>query len=108
MTQEKASILIQTLSQEPEKAQRLYAMEPEQAAAELCAMGCDVTAEDLKDFGKALEQYQKTSGGELSEEQMEDVAGGGSMAAVVAVMIAMTMNNSSWRPIMPSRGPWWR
>ena len=68
MTQEKASILIQVLSQDPEKAQRLYAMAPEQAATELHDMGCGVTADDLKDWGEALEQYRKTSSDELSED----------------------------------------
>lgn len=100
MTQEKASILIQTLSQEPEKAQRLYAMEPEQAAAELCDMGCDVTAEDLKDLGEALEQYQKTSGGELSEEQMEGVAGGIMMTGLIRSLPRVPI---SILPITPIR-----
>ena len=75
-------------------------MEPEQAAAELCAMGCDVTAEDLKDLGEALEQYQKTSGGELSEEQMEDVAGGIMMTGLIRMLPRVPI---SILPITPIR-----
>ena len=69
-----------------ERAQRLLEVAPEDAAKEMNADGCAVTAEELVEFGSAMTQVAGKT--ELSEDDLENVAGGAVGAVILACGIA--------------------
>lgn len=58
------------------KAKELFAKSPEKAAQALREEGYDVTAEDLKEFAEQVRDYVSKTESELSEEDLDEVAGG--------------------------------
>lgn len=83
LTEEKAKVISEYLMVDKERAQHLLEMAPEAAAEEMNAGGCNVTAEELIEFGEAM--AQATGNVELSAEDLDNVAGG---LGVVATYLA--------------------
>ena len=84
LTQERALILNNYLSDDAAKAETLLNLEPAEALAKINADGFDFTLEELMDFAKAV-AFAKANG-ELNAEDLENVAGGlGIVAALLCV-----------------------
>ena len=86
LTEEKAKVISEYLMADQERAQRLLEIAPEDAAKEMSADGCAVTAEELVEFGSAMAQAFGKE--ELSENDLENVAGGAVGAILLACGIA--------------------
>ena len=85
-------LLADFLISDKERAYRLLDMEPAEALKEINAAGYDFTLEEIQSFGDQLASWINTSSGgdELSEEALDNVAGGlvvtaGVLAAGVAL-----------------------
>jgi len=81
----------EVISSDALKAEFLTLKTPEEIVAFAKKYGCDVTLEDIKAF---FEEKQNTSG-ELSEEDLEQVAGGKSEAAETAGTVAGLIGGSA-------------
>lgn len=75
LTKERASALGEFLSQNEECADKFENLTPEEIAQEINAHGFDFTASEIMEFVTAVNANQET--GELSEDALENVAGGG-------------------------------
>ncbi|MBQ9252452.1 MAG: class IIb bacteriocin, lactobin A/cerein 7B family [Clostridia bacterium] len=84
LTQEKADIITKYLDENEDKRKELFELEPAEAAKELNKVGIDCTAQELEEYGKALQISLAKD--ELSPEQLESVAGG-----VVTVSIGVAV-----------------
>lgn len=86
LTEEKAKVISEYLVADKERAQRLLETAPEDAAKEMSADGCTVTAEELVEFGSAMAQVVGKA--ELSEDDLENVSGGAVGSVLLACGIA--------------------
>ena len=89
LTEEKAKVISEYLMADKERAQRLLDMAPEAAAEEMNAAGCGITAEELIEFGAAM--AQPSGNEELSEDDLENVAGGLGLVATYAVACGIAL-----------------
>lgn len=80
LTIERADILSNLLADNLERAKELLQLDPAEAVAVINAQGYDFSVEELNEYGKALKIT--ASNGELSEEDLEDVAGGGAILTI--------------------------
>jgi len=77
LTQERATALADYLAKDETRAQKLMEMSAEDAVKEFAADGLEITAEELAEFGEAVEQvYKDTQADELDETALESVFGG--------------------------------
>jgi predicted ribosomally synthesized peptide with nif11-like leader len=83
LTEDKARTISGFLAEDQERAKKLFGMEPEEAAKEFVAAGYDISAEDLAEFGAKMVKCGNS--GELSDEDLEDVAGGLGVIATFAI-----------------------
>ena len=83
LTEEKGKMLADYLMEDQERANRLLSMSPEEAVKELNAAGYSFTAEELVEFGDVLSVA--VNQGELSEDDLENVAGGLGVVATYCV-----------------------
>jgi hypothetical protein len=81
LTEEKAKAISDYLVADQDRAKDLFEMSAEDAAVKMSADGCDVAADELIEFGHALAQV--TGEGELSDTDLDNVAGGSVTLAVV-------------------------
>lgn len=74
LTEEKVKVIAEYLMADKERAQHLLEMAPEEAAKEMNEAGCNVTVDELVEFGVAMSQVSGKE--ELSEADLDNVAGG--------------------------------
>lgn len=72
----RANSLTDALMAEPEKLKELYQKAPIEVVEYLKGKGYDFTEEEVKEYGLELEAAVKNSNGELSENDLDGVAGG--------------------------------
>ena len=76
------------LSSDLDRAKTLLALTPEEAVTTINAEGFDFAVEEIEEFGKILQTAAANSeNGELSEEELGDVAGG--IGVVAGALIAL-------------------
>jgi len=83
LTQERAEKLMEYLNQDEARTLKLLELDPEAALAEINAEGYDFSADELYDFGQALASVSKKDEGEISADELDDVAGGSVTKTVV-------------------------
>jgi predicted ribosomally synthesized peptide with nif11-like leader len=77
---EKLEQLMKKLDGNNELIKKLFAQEtPEGAQAVLKENGFDFTTDEIKHVGKLIIQAQENTGEELSDDALENVAGGGAI-----------------------------
>lgn len=79
LTTERAQVLTNYLTADPENAQKLLAMEPENALAVINGAGHDFTREELCEYCdafKAAVTQSSLDNGELNPGELDQVAGG--------------------------------
>lgn len=87
ITIERAEQITGFLTADTDRARQLVAMEPAEAVKAINAQGYDFTEEEIKEYGEALKLA--ATQGELSEENLDEVAGGvGPLAVAGAIGIA--------------------
>ncbi len=92
LTGDRAKKLSDYLLKDTEKAQKLLDLPVDDAQKIINAEGNDFTIDELKDFGKVMEQVSKTKSenDELNEEDLTEVAGGIVISgAVLAAGVAL-------------------
>ena len=89
LTAEKAKVISDYLMADKERAQRLLEMAPEAAAEEMNAAGCDITVDELIEFGAAMTQVSGNE--ELTDDELENVAGGLGIIATYAVACGIAL-----------------
>lgn len=80
MSKERMEEISQALMDNQSEIQVLLAMSPEDASARLKTLGYNFTAEELIAYGDELQKMKDkvmSKDGELNEENLEEVAGGG-------------------------------
>lgn len=82
LTENKAKAISEYLMADKERGERLLALAPEEAAKEMNAAGCDITADDLIEFGDAMSQVADKE--ELEANDLDNVAGGLGLVATYA------------------------
>ena len=82
MNAERVELLSAFLVEDKERAYRLLEMEAEEATAEINANGYDFTVEEIQEYGKKLVSVMNREG-ELTEESLENVAGGFAIEAAI-------------------------
>ncbi len=89
MTNERISQITDALMADETNVKSLFELDPSDAANALEQKGYDFTEEELVEYGKILDSEKKAleSGQELAEEALDDVSGGGLIAAAVAGVI---------------------
>lgn len=88
MSDNRMEMLAAFLSADADRAKYLLTMNPEDAATVINAAGYDFTTEELVSFGEELRKaVAMKSEGEVSEEALEDVAGG--IGIVTGSLIAL-------------------
>lgn len=83
LTETKANAISEYLTADVERARGLLEMTAEDAAIKMNADGCDVTADELVEFGGAMVKY--ANDGELTDTDLDDVAGGLGVVAIGAI-----------------------
>ena len=76
LTQERAELLVQYLTSDEERTERLSALSVEEVVGEINKEGHDFTVEELRAFGEGVIAIAERENGELNAEQLQDVAGG--------------------------------
>ncbi len=74
MTNERAEILTQYLTSDPDRAKELLALEPQEALVKINADGYDFSVEELNEYCRAFKAA--FAEGELNENELESVSGG--------------------------------
>ena len=104
LTNERAEQIANYLTADKERAQALLVLSPEEAATKINASGYDFTADEIQEFGQNLKAVAK--GGELDENDLDDVSGGVVISAAAAgvyltcVSIGVTLGiaaGSNWK-----------
>ena len=86
LTKERADALSAVLTEDMERTKAWLVLEPKDAVVKINELGHDFTIEELEEYGKALKQAAAQD--ELSEDQLEDVAGGSALVIAGAMAIA--------------------
>ena len=86
LTENKAKMISEFLMADKERGQKLLEMAPKDAANVMNAAGCDVTIDELIEFGSAMAQTPNKE--ELSETDLDNVAGGLGLIATYAIACA--------------------
>ncbi len=78
MTDERKKEFAAVAFNNKETANKYAAMSPEEVAADLKGKGYDFTVEEVKEIGnEIIEMKKKMEAGELSADELDNVAGGG-------------------------------
>lgn len=77
LTDERAEMLADYLGEDADRAEKLFSMTAEEAVAAINADGYDFTAEELKAFVQKVQKTKMQAGGELSDEELDSISGGG-------------------------------
>ena len=99
MKTEKMEAISQALMDHQSEIQALFAMAPEDAAVRLRELGYSFTPDELIAYGDQLQELKKkTDGpnGELNEESLENVAGGGLVTAALLGVAVGYIIYSKW------------
>ncbi len=87
--EERLKQVYELLKKNEQLTKELFTQEtPEGAQKVLKNAGIDFTIDEIKTVGKLICQIQENNGRELSEEELENVAGGG---LIIATSIALTV-----------------
>lgn len=91
MTDERMQLLAEYLSNDPERMERLLAMNTVNAMEAINADGYDFTVDELTAFADQVEMISKkvSKDGELNEEDLNEVSGGILMSTVIAGATAL-------------------
>ena len=79
ITKEKIEALAKYMGENEERAEMLMALSAEEACAKINADGYDFTTEELAEFAQGFAKALNVKEGEMSEEDLFDVAGGGNL-----------------------------
>lgn len=101
MNEIKSSMIAEVLLENTDKASELLKMSPEEAVKVFNEKGCDVSKEDLVEFGKELWKLSEIaqSNDELDENSLAAVSGGCSrcfQAGLWTVAIGITVLGVAW------------
>lgn len=77
ITKERAELLAKYLMDDKQRLEQLMAMPAEAAAAKINADGYDFSTDELVAFAEELEKQPAQKNGELSEDDLDNVTGGG-------------------------------
>lgn len=77
---------MQNLLKDESFVKRIVQMTPEEVQKEFKAEGIEITVEEIAQAGEYINSIIK-NGGELSEEALENVAGGGKVGSFLAGMV---------------------
>ncbi len=83
LTENKAKVISEYLMSNKKRGERLLALSPEEVVNEMNADGCDVTVEELIEFGAAMTQASDKD--ELEATDLDNVAGGLGVVATYAI-----------------------
>lgn len=91
LTEQKADLLNDFLTKDAERGKALLELSPEKALEIINAEGLNCTLEDLNDYCAALKIYvaQKNEGEELTDEALENVAGGLIITTAICVKVGL-------------------
>ncbi|MBQ9252450.1 MAG: hypothetical protein IJ188_07435 [Clostridia bacterium] len=104
LEQSRAEVIGKFLTDDPERANEILSLTPEEATEKINSFGFDFTVAELEEFGKNLKAAAQ-NGGEIGEEELENVAGGIAVAAATfyftvfagcAVLGGHAANNWKW------------
>ena len=86
MKKERIEEISKALMADEGKIKEMFELTPEEAAKSFAAKGFDFTAEELVEYGDLLTKAKENAAasGELDEGQLDDVAGGGAVVALLA------------------------
>ncbi|MBQ3011725.1 MAG: hypothetical protein IJD81_11090 [Oscillospiraceae bacterium] len=90
LSAEKAKAISEYLMADKERAQRLLAMDPKEAAKEMSATVSGITADELIEFGNEMSQAV-VGNGELSDSDLDNVSGGLGVVATYAVACGIAL-----------------
>ena len=76
MDEMRAEQLGKYLASDTEKAKKLLTLSPEEAMEAINAEGYDFTLEEINEYGAKIRRVSALSSDEISEENLEEVAGG--------------------------------
>ena len=88
MNEKRAEALSNFLTSDPERAKTLLSMEPDEALVAINAAGYDFTIDELTEFGAEVRRVSLLND-EISEENLEEVAGG--VAGVITIAFVGTV-----------------
>lgn len=92
LTNERAELLANYLTDDKERAKALLALDPQEAVAKINANGHDFSVEEITEFGNQMKATVIAQEGELGENALDNVAGGvfvtGAVAGAVAISVA--------------------
>ena len=85
LTNERAEMLVNYLTSDMERANKLVEMSVEDATSAINADGYDFTNDELKDFGELVQNVASVANedGEIDAESLENVSGGFVVEAAV-------------------------
>lgn len=85
MTKERIEEISKALMEDESKIKEMFEMTPEDAAKAFAEKGFNFTAEELVEYGDCLTKVKAhaETNDELSEGQLDDVAGGSAVATVL-------------------------
>lgn len=99
MSTERINQITEALLQNENEVAALFELSPAEASAKLAQKGFDFTEAELVEYGKILDQQKKLTeaGSELNEDALDNVAGGGLLAAAVAgVIVGYWLYGRNW------------
>lgn len=99
MTKERIEQITSALIANEAEVKALFDLGPAEAASELAKKGYDFTETELVEYGKILDEEKKAAeaSSELGEDALDNVAGGGLIAAAVAgVLVGYWVYGQKW------------
>lgn len=88
LTEERAKALVDYLSADEERMNKVAELTPAEAMKVINADGFDYTVEEIEEFGKEIQLAVAKSGeGELDADSLDDVSGGVAIAVGTAVAL---------------------
>lgn len=83
LTENKAKVISEYLMADKKRGEHLLTLSPEEAVKEMNADGCDVTVDELIEFGSAMAATSNKD--ELEATDLDNVAGGLGVVATYAI-----------------------
>lgn len=104
LTNERAEMLANYLTEDTQRAKELLILEPAEALKEINGQGYDFTLEELSEYGEAVRAA--SAEGELEAEALDDVSGGSvTLAALVGAGFAVKVAYDVGRTV-GKNAPW--
>ena len=91
LTNERAALFADFLKADVERANKLVELSPEEVVAIVNEEGNNFTVEEVVEFGENLKAVAAAQSGELSEDKLEEVAGGLVAAAAGVYLTCVTI-----------------